>query len=188
MDGLDINQTSRLLATTWPGIREQLLAGKYRPSPVLRMTIPKPDGGERELGIPTVTDRLIQQALLQVLQPILDPTFSEQAFEHDVQQGDQALAVRMQNAEIACAPEALGQYMLQRIDRLRLQPFELQVLTVAFVIAFEICGGMCFHSDVTTFRMIQTLRRGTRPHSESTNRFGHQPGSRSCRVAASSNC
>lgn len=80
VDGLDINQTSRLLASTWPGIREQLLAGKYRPSPVLRVTIPKPDGGERELGIPTVTDRLIQQALLQVLQPILDPTFSEHSY------------------------------------------------------------------------------------------------------------
>ncbi len=80
VDGLDINQTSHLLATTWPGIREQLLAGKYRPSPVLRVTIPKPDGGERELGIPTVTDRLIQQALLQVLQPILDPTFSEHSY------------------------------------------------------------------------------------------------------------
>ena len=80
VDGLDINQTSQHLVTAWPRIREQLLAGTYRPSPVRRVTIPKPDGGERELGIPTVTDRLIQQALLQVLQPILDPTFSEHSY------------------------------------------------------------------------------------------------------------
>jgi RNA-directed DNA polymerase len=80
VDGLDIDRTVRHLVTAWPAIRESLLRGTYRPSPVRRVTIPKPDGGERELGIPTVTDRLIQQALLQVLQPILDPTFSEHSY------------------------------------------------------------------------------------------------------------
>lgn len=80
VDGLDIDQTARSLVATWPVIREALLAGTYRPSPVRRVMIPKPDGSQRELGIPTVTDRLIQQALLQVLQPLLDPTFSEHSY------------------------------------------------------------------------------------------------------------
>jgi len=77
VDGLDIGQTAELLRTRWPDIRQALLAGNYRPSPVRKVLIPKPDGSQRELGIPTVTDRLIQQALLQVLQPLIDPTFSE---------------------------------------------------------------------------------------------------------------
>ena len=77
VDGLTIEQTAERLKAQWPAIRQQIAAGTYRPSPVRRVMIPKPQGGQRELGIPTVADRLIQQALLQVLQPVIDPTLSE---------------------------------------------------------------------------------------------------------------
>lgn len=80
VDGLSIEETANYLRTHWPDIRELLLSGNYRPAPVKRVAIPKPDGGVRELGIPTVTDRLIQQALLQVLQPCIDPTFSPHSY------------------------------------------------------------------------------------------------------------
>ncbi|MEY5100679.1 MAG: hypothetical protein RJA36_3398 [Pseudomonadota bacterium] len=76
-DGLDIEHTAELLRTRWSEIRQALLQGCYRPSPVRKVMLPKPDGSQRELGIPTVLDRLIQQALLQVLQPLIDPSFSE---------------------------------------------------------------------------------------------------------------
>jgi RNA-directed DNA polymerase len=80
VDGRTISETAEYLKTCWPRIREALLEGTYRPEPVRRVQIPKPGGGMRELGIPTVTDRLIQQALLQVLQPRIDPGFSEYSY------------------------------------------------------------------------------------------------------------
>jgi len=77
IDGMTVDDLPNHLRARWPSLREQLLAGTYQPQPVRRQTIPKSGGGERELGIPTVLDRFIQQALLQVLQPRFDPTFSE---------------------------------------------------------------------------------------------------------------
>ncbi len=77
VDGLTIDQMPQYLKTHWPQTRTELLDGTYRPQAVRRVEIPKPTGGTRELGIPTVLDRLIQQALLQILQPLIDPTFSE---------------------------------------------------------------------------------------------------------------
>lgn len=80
IDGMTVEQLREFLVTSWRRIREDLLADRYRPQPVRRVTIPKPDGGERELGIPTVLDRFIQQALLQVLQPRFDPSFSQHSY------------------------------------------------------------------------------------------------------------
>jgi RNA-directed DNA polymerase len=76
IDGMTVEALRDHLRETWPALREQLLTGTYRPQPVKRQLIPKSDGGERELGIPTALDRFIQQAILQVLQPRFDPTFS----------------------------------------------------------------------------------------------------------------
>jgi RNA-directed DNA polymerase len=77
IDGMMVDELTPYLKQHWPVIREQLLAGSYQPGEVKRQLIPKSGGGMRQLGIPTVLDRFVQQLLLQVLQPIFDPTFSE---------------------------------------------------------------------------------------------------------------
>jgi RNA-directed DNA polymerase len=80
VDGLPVEQLQAHLVEHWPHIREDLLAGRYRPAPVRGVEIPKPGGGVRLLGIPTVVDRLIQQAMHQVLMPLFDPGFSDASF------------------------------------------------------------------------------------------------------------
>ena len=80
IDGMTVKELPAFLKLHWPRLREELLSGRYQPQPVRRVLIPKPGGGERELGIPSVLDRFIQQALLQVLQPRFDPTFSEASY------------------------------------------------------------------------------------------------------------
>ncbi len=77
IDGMTVGELPDWLKENWLRVREELLAGTYQPMSVRRASIPKPGGGERKLGIPSVLDRLIQQSLLQVLQPRFDPTFSE---------------------------------------------------------------------------------------------------------------
>ena len=80
IDGMTVDELPGYLREHWPAIRAQLLNGTYRPQPVKRVEIPKPNGGMRKLGIPTVLDRLIQQAVLQVLQGSWDATFSEHSY------------------------------------------------------------------------------------------------------------
>ncbi len=80
VDGMTVNELSKHLMGHWEGLRVKLLAGRYEPKPVKRQDIPKTGGGTRTLGIPSALDRLIQQAILQVLQPRFDPTFSEHSY------------------------------------------------------------------------------------------------------------
>jgi len=80
IDGITVDAFIEHAKPRSESLRKELLEGSYRPSPLWRVTIPKASGGERLLGIPTVQDRVVQQAFLQVLQPILDPTFSERSY------------------------------------------------------------------------------------------------------------
>jgi len=80
IDGVTVEDWPAHVREHWPALREQIEQGRYRPQAVRRVEIPKPDGGKRLLGIPTVTDRVVQQAISQVLTPIFDPTFSDSSF------------------------------------------------------------------------------------------------------------
>lgn len=80
IDGMAVEELPAFVAEHWSRIREEILSGRYQPKPVRQHTIPKKDGGNRELGIPTVVDRLIQQCILHVLQPRLDPSFSQHSY------------------------------------------------------------------------------------------------------------
>src|SRR6516165_3015802 len=100
VDRMTVDQLGDYLKQHWPDIREQLLNGTYEPKPVRRVEIPKPDGGVRKLGIPTVLDRFIQQAVMQVLQRQWNPTFSQYSYgfrprrsaHHAVAQAQQYIA------------------------------------------------------------------------------------------------
>jgi group II intron reverse transcriptase/maturase len=80
VDGMRVEELPQYLEGNWTKLRQELLTGIYQPQPVKRMEIPKSNGGVRQLGIPVVVDRLIQQMILQILQPMFDPTFSEHSY------------------------------------------------------------------------------------------------------------
>ena len=80
VDGMEVGELRDYLLAHWAGIKEQILNGTYEPGPVRRVDIPKPGGGTRMLGIPTVLDRLIQQAIHQILSPLWEPDFSPHSY------------------------------------------------------------------------------------------------------------
>ena len=80
VDDVPVTELRGWLKEHWPSVKKALLEGRYVPQPVRRVDIPKPNGGVRTLGVPTVVDRLIQQALHQVLQPLFEPKFSEGSY------------------------------------------------------------------------------------------------------------
>lgn len=103
LDGMTVEQLPRWLKDNWSDLRDRLRAGTYRPPPVKRVELPKPDGGVRLLGIPTVVDRFIQQAVLQVLQPLYDPTFSPHSYGfRPKRSAHQALAAAREQVASGC--------------------------------------------------------------------------------------
>ena len=83
IDNMSIDDFESFANEHWQGIKEKLIADSYQPLPVKRVRIPKPDGGERLLGIPAVIDRLIQQAIAQVITPYFEPYFSPHSDDTD---------------------------------------------------------------------------------------------------------
>ena len=80
VDGIGVDEIDDYLKEHWLSIKERILKRKYKPKPVLRVEIPKPGGGMRNLGIPTVVDRVIEQAIAQVITPIVEPHFSDYSY------------------------------------------------------------------------------------------------------------
>lgn len=80
VDGMSVRELKRWFNGSWESLRDELVEGQYCPSAVRGVEIPKPGGGKRQLGIPTAKDRLVQQAILQTLEPLVDPTFSSSSF------------------------------------------------------------------------------------------------------------
>lgn len=161
VDGMYVNQLRGHLNKHWPQIRQALLGGTYRPLPVRRVEIPKPDGGKRLLGIPTVMDRLVQQAILQVLEPKWNKTFSEHsyAFRHGRRQHD---AIRKAQQYIAAGYGVVVDIDLEKFfdrvnhDRLmshlakRIEDKRLLKLIRSFLESGVMSGGLISPSEEGT--------------------------------------
>ena len=80
VDGMEIKELDGYIRENWDSIKEQIRKRSYKPQPVRRVEIPKPNGSKRNLGIPTVMDRVIQQGIAQVISPICEPLFSEYSY------------------------------------------------------------------------------------------------------------
>ncbi len=80
IDGITVEEIDNYLRQHWRPTKELIKQRKYKPQPVLRVEIPKPNGGVRQLGIPTVMDRMIQQAIVQIISPLCEPHFSETSY------------------------------------------------------------------------------------------------------------
>ncbi|HZW97934.1 MAG: group II intron reverse transcriptase/maturase [Clostridiaceae bacterium] len=95
IDGIEMKDIDAYITANWAGIRERILKRKYKPHPVLRVEIPKASGGVRKLGIPTIMDRVIEQAIVQVITPIVEPHFSEYSYGFRPQRRAQQAIIKM---------------------------------------------------------------------------------------------
>lgn len=117
VDHMAVDQFPAFARDKWPDIRQAIMAGTYQPLPVKRVEIPKPTGGMRPLGIPAVVDRLIQQAIAQVIGPIFDPGFSQYSygFRPGRSQGRRSMAAHEQRSSPGWAAfTAFGQHRARR--------------------------------------------------------------------------
>jgi len=118
-DGITLEEFEATFAAHWPSVRQHLLDGTYQPSPARRKSIPKPDGTERHLGIPNVQDRVIQQAILQVLTPIFDPGFSDSSFGFRPKRSAQGAALQVQRHIRAGYRECVDMDLSKFFDRVQ---------------------------------------------------------------------
>jgi RNA-directed DNA polymerase len=151
VDGMTVEQLPSYLKQHWPAIREQLLRGTYKPQAVKRVEIPKPDGGIRQLGIPTVLDRFIQQAAMQVLQRSWDGTFSPSSY--GFRPG------RSAHQAVAKAPHYIAEGYRWVVD-LDLEKFSVTILTISLNYSLSSClenYGICVFRFVIFFPATTSL-------------------------------